>query len=132
MTEKFNYTDKDELRELFAQFQPEMTSETEFISKLETRLAAIEDVRELNKSQYRRMKKAVGIAAAFGFIVGVVLTLSFPLIVSGISSLMNAVLPSISGASTTIVWIVISIATGASALAAYDLSLSPAIQTKIK
>ena len=131
MTEN-NHNEKDELREFFAQFTPRMSDESDFIANLENRLSAVEDVREHHKAHYARMKKAVGIAAFFGFLIGAVLSLSSPLIIRGISAILSGIWPSMSYASTTISWIVISLATVGSVAAAYDLSLSASVQARLK
>lgn len=131
MTEK-NNMENDELKELFARFNPEMTSADDFIARLETRLSAVEDVKARSRMHSARMKKAVGIAIFFGFLVGVVLTASFPWIMAGVNALLSGISPSVSEASTVVSWIVVSLATVFSAFAAYDLSLSPAVQSRIK
>lgn len=124
--------ENDELKELFARFNPEMTSADDFIARLETRLSAVEDVKARSRMHSARMKKAVGIAIFFGFLVGVVLTASFPWIMAGVNALLSGISPSVSEASTVVSWIVVSLATVFSAFAAYDLSLSPAVQSRIK
>lgn len=123
---------KDQLREIFTRFNPRMTGEADFIARLESKLSAIEEVKEMNSARCAHMKKAVGIAVFFGFIIGVVLTLSFNLIMSGIASLLDSLSPTLSTASMTVSWIVISVVTIVSAGAAYDLSLSPGIQSKVR
>ena len=131
MTEN-NNINHDELQELFAQFNPEIPDANDFVRKLESRLAAIEDVKDRNRVHYARLKKAVGIAIFFGFLIGMALTLSFPMIMSGIKALLNSIAPAVGDAAAPISWIVISLGTILSAVTAYDLSLSPAVQSKLK
>ena len=127
MTEN-KYTEKDELRQLFAEFNPRMPGETDFVARLERRLSAIEDVRERSRLHFRRMKRAIVAAALFGVFVGVALTLSFPWILAGIAALLSGISPSITACAQTVSWVIVSSATLLSAAAAYDLSLSPALQ----
>ena len=116
--------DDDQLKELFAQFKPEMSSGDDFARRLENRLAAIEDVKERLHMHCRRIKRAVSIAAFIGFAIGVALTLAFPMIMQGISALLSQLSPALTSASSTVSWTVISLGTIASAITAYDLSLS--------
>ena len=131
MTEN-NNTEKDELRDLFSQFKPRMTGEADFMAQLESKLSAIEDVKELHRAHYSQLKKAVGIAAFIGFAIGVVLTLSFPWIMTVVKALMDSIVPTTPSVSNVVTWIIISVASVTSAIAAYDLSLYPSVQAKLK
>ena len=132
MTENTKNKEKDELRDLFAGFNPPMADADDFISALDKRLTAIEAVKELTRAYNRRIKRAVGIAVFFGFLCGVVLTLTFPYIMSGISALLYKISPVATQASPMLSWAVVGLCTVASAITAYNLSLSPEIQSRIK
>lgn len=72
--------DNDNLKELFGNFNPDLSSGSDFIARLQQRMDTIEMVRQYNAELRRRNRIAVMIAALAGFIMGVVLTLLMPLI----------------------------------------------------
>lgn len=72
--------DNDNLKELFGNFNPDLSSGSNFIARLQQRMDTIEMVRQYNAELRRRNRIAVMIAALAGFIMGVVLTLLMPLI----------------------------------------------------
>lgn len=72
--------DNDNLKELFGNFNPDLSSGSDFIARLQQRMDTIEMVRQYNVELRRRNRIAVMIAALAGFIMGVALTLLMPLI----------------------------------------------------
>lgn len=72
--------DDDKIRDLFRTFQPELTSERGFLSRLEDKMKAIDMVKRQIADMRRRNRIAVAVAAVSGFVVGVVLTLLMPMI----------------------------------------------------
>lgn len=72
--------DNDNLKELFGNFNPDLSSGSDFIARLQQRMDTIEMVRQYNAELRRRNRIAVMIAALAGFIMGVALTLLMPLI----------------------------------------------------
>lgn len=72
--------DDDKIRDLFRTFQPELTSECGFLSRLEDKMKAIDMVKRQIADMRRRNRIAVAVAAVSGFVVGVVLTLLMPMI----------------------------------------------------
>lgn len=63
--------DDEKIRELFAGFEPETTSDAQFLDRLNRALDSVEMIRERTARQRRRNRRAVAIAALAGFASGV-------------------------------------------------------------
>ena len=116
----------DKIKELFGEFQPDLSSTSRFMATLEKSMEAVEIVKQYNLTLKRRNKLAVAIAAASGFIVGVVLTLLFPLIYGWVSS-FDISLPDFKIYSLVIdygfvVWLLIGGACVMTALNVYEIA----------
>lgn len=72
--------ERDELRDIFAAYDPELPSGRLFMSGLERRMEAVEIVKERSAATRRRNRMAVAVAAAVGMIVGIALCLLYPLV----------------------------------------------------
>ncbi len=72
--------EEDKIKDLFKDFQPELTSSLQFMTKLQKNMETVEFLKQHNIALKKRNKLAVAIAAASGFIMGVIMTLLFPLI----------------------------------------------------
>jgi hypothetical protein len=117
----------DKLKELFANFQLEMPSSLQFMAKLQKNMERVEILKQHNLAIKRRNKLAVCIAAAIGFLTGVLLTLLFPLIGSWVST-FSISLPHLQISSLTIDysfvgWIIMAVACIITALNAYEIAL---------
>jgi hypothetical protein len=117
----------DKLKELFTNFQPEMSSSLQFMAKLQKNMERVEILKQHNVAIKKRNKLAVCIAAAVGFIMGVILTLLFPLIGNWVST-FSISLPYLQISSLTIDysfvgWIVTAVACIITALNAYEIAL---------
>lgn len=77
---------EDKIKDIFKEFDPELSSSFQFIAKLEKNMEAVEIVRQFHSAQKRRNLWAVAIAGMAGFTVGVVMTLLFPFITEWIAS----------------------------------------------
>ncbi|MDE5839830.1 MAG: hypothetical protein K2H49_02810 [Muribaculaceae bacterium] len=120
--------EEDKLKDLFNDFEPELSSSFQFLSKLEKNMESVEIIRQHNAALKRRNKIAVAIAAMCGFTMGVILTLISPLIENKLSS-MSISLPLIHISRLTVdynfmAWIVIATASVLTALNAYETSLT--------
>lgn len=91
----------DKLKVLFKSFDPELSSDINFMAHLQRSMEAIECVRRQNATQRKRNKVAIIIAAASGFIMGIILTLLFPIISNWLTNI-NASLPTFKIASINI------------------------------
>ncbi len=76
----------DRLKDIFREFEPELSSSFQFMTRLEKNMEAVEIVKQYHAAQKRRNRWAVAIAAVSGFAVGVVMTLLFPFITEWIAS----------------------------------------------
>ena len=120
--------DDDKIRNLFADFNPELSSSSAFISQLKRNMEAVEMVKQHNIALKKRNKLAVAIAAVSGFVMGVIATLLFPLIGNWMST-FNLSLPHIQLISCTIDlslvgWIATAGLTAITALNAYEIALA--------
>ena len=119
----------DKLRQLFENFKPELTSNVQFINRLERKLNSVEIIVKHNEEVKTRNKKAVAIAACVGFIVGFLFSLALPYL-SNVVSQWRLTLPSdsimhtVSDHFAIIAWCIIALTSVISALNAYDLSRS--------
>jgi hypothetical protein len=117
----------DKLKELFTNFQPEMSSSLQFMAKLQKNMEQVEILRQHHLAIKERNKLAVCIAAAIGFLVGVILTLLFPLIGSWVST-FSISLPHLQISSITIDysfvgWMIVAVTCVIIALNAYEIAL---------
>ncbi|MDE6480649.1 MAG: hypothetical protein K2L45_10305 [Muribaculaceae bacterium] len=122
----------DKIKDIFKDFDPELSSSFQFMAKLQKNMEAVEIIRRYNAAQKRRNKWAVAIAGACGFAMGVILTLLFPMIVDWISSFKIS-LPLLNAATMAIdfsyiAWILVAAVSVLTALWVYELAsakLSP-------
>ncbi len=76
----------DKLKDIFREFEPELSSSFQFMTRLQKNMEAVEIVRQYHAAQKRRNRWAVAIAGVAGFAVGVIMTLLFPFITEWIAS----------------------------------------------
>lgn len=118
----------DKIKNLFNDFQPELSSSFLFMTQLEKKMEAMEILKQHNAALKRRNRIAVAIAAMTGFVTGIILTLLFPLIGGWMSS-FSISLPRLQISAITIdysfiAWIVMAGVCIISALNAYDIALA--------
>jgi hypothetical protein len=117
----------DKLKELFTNFQPEMSSSLQFMAKLQMDMKRVEFLKQHNLAIKRRNKLAVCIAAAVGFLMGVILTLLFQLIGSWVStfsiSLPHLQINSITIDYSFVGWIIMAGTCIITSLNAYEIAL---------
>lgn len=124
-----NQEDK-ELRSLFADFQPEMLPETDFMSRLDARLDAVEFIQQRNADMKRACRRAARVAAAVGVAVGFVMGLIVPYVAISIPE--SKLLCSIAGGmgadtlAAMVKWLVAGLATVSISMCAYHADLSRA------
>lgn len=120
--------DEDKLKDLFSDFEPELSASTDFMDRLQRNMDAVEIVRQYSLAQKKRNRLAVVIAALSGFVAGVILTLLYPLIGSCIST-FNIAIPHVNITSLTIDysyagWLLIAAVCVITALNAYEIALA--------
>lgn len=119
----------DKLKSLFANFEPELSSDFRFMNKLQRNLNSVEMIKQHNAEVRARSKKAVAIAAVVGFIVGFMFSLSLPYLNHAVSNWQltlpsESMLNTFANNFTTIAWLVIGGTSVIAALNSYEISLS--------
>lgn len=120
--------DDDKLTKLFDNFHPELTSSAQFMSTLKKNMQAVELIMQHNAALKRRNKLAVAIAAACGFISGVIMTLLVPVFTKWLSSI-SLTIPHLNVSVDIIdfnilAWIIMAGTCIITALNAYEIALA--------
>lgn len=120
--------DDDKIKDIFKEFDPELSSSFQFMTKLKKNMEAMEIVRQYNAAQKRRNRWAVAIAGVSGFVMGIIMTLLFPLITKWIS-FIQVTLPLFNANNLAIDfsylgWLLVGGASVLTALSAYELALA--------
>lgn len=118
----------DKLRELFKDFDPVLSSDDLFISRLQQNMEAVEIIKHRALISRRINKIAVIVAAIAGFVIGVIFKLVFPFIVECVSTISltvpffrnNPININIS----VILWIITAMVSGIIAYNAYEITIS--------
>lgn len=74
--------EEDNIKEIFNSFNPDLSSDADFISTLRRSMNAVEIVRKRNAELHRRGKRAIVIASLAGFVAGVIMTILQPYIIA--------------------------------------------------
>lgn len=119
----------DKLKSLFSSFEPELSSDFQFLNKLQRNLNSVEIIKQHAAEVKSRNKKAVAIASFVGFVVGFLFSLSLPYLSVTVSdwqlTLPNeSVMKTFASNFTTIAWIVIGSTSVLAAFNTYEISLS--------
>lgn len=75
----------DKLKDIFRNFQPELSSDNKFLDRLQKNMEVLEIVKRDASAARRRNVISLAVAALSGFVAGVIVTLLFPLISSRIT-----------------------------------------------
>lgn len=116
----------DKIKDIFKEFDPELSSSFQFIAKLQKNMEAMEIIRQYNAAQKRRNKWAVAIAGFSGFAMGVIMTLLFPFITDWVASL-NLSLPLSHSSTMTfdfsyLVWLLVAAVSVLTAVSVYEIA----------
>ncbi len=119
--------DDDKLKDFFGSFDPELSSDIRFMSKLQRNMAAVELVKQRSLATRKRNKVAVAVAALSGVVMGVLITLLFPLVEDWASSI-NFTIPYLGMGPLTvdlrlIGWMLVSVVSGVTAYNSYEIVL---------
>lgn len=117
------------LKSLFSNFEPELTSDFQFMNKLRGSLNSVEIIKQHTAEARARNKKAVVIAAVIGFIIGLILSLSLPYLSNAVSNWQltlpnESVLNTFANNFTIIAWFIVGGTSVLMALNTYEISLS--------
>ncbi len=115
-----------EIKDLFADFQPGISSSFGFMTKLKRNMEAVEIVKRHNSALRKRNRIAVATAAVCGFFMGVCLTLLFP-VIGGWISTFAAPLLQFGGFAvdfTIVWWIVVAAVSVITSLNTYEIAMA--------
>lgn len=93
----------DKLKALFADFQPELSSDSLFMNRLERNMESVEIVKRRMEEMRTRNRRAVAVAAIVGFVVGFLFSLTLPYL-SGLVAGWQVTLPQESVMSVVADW----------------------------
>lgn len=119
----------DKLKSLFSDFEPALSSDAQFVSRLRQNMNSVELIRRHTAEVRSRNKKAVAIAAVMGFVIGFLFSLLLPYLSDAVSdwqltlpdeSIMNTVATNF----YLIAWMVIGCTSVLAALNTYEVSVS--------
>lgn len=119
--------DDDKLSRIFADYDPKLPDDAQFMAKLERNMRAVEFIREKNAASQRRNRMAMIIACIAGFTAGCAFTAAAPYVAQWIGSLRFASLPALQSAANVgdiLAYGFGGILTVLLTLATYDVSLS--------
>lgn len=119
----------DKLNILFSNFEPELSSDFQFLNQLQQKLNSLESIKQYTSEIRTLNKKAVAIAVLIGFVVGFLFSLSLPYLCDGISNWQlrlpsESILHAFANNFPLIAWIVISGTSVLAAINTYEVSLS--------
>lgn len=114
---------------MLTNFEPELSSDFQFMSKLERSLNSVEILKQHAAEVRSRNKKAVVLAAVLGFIVGMLFSLTLPYLSSAVAEWQlslpgDSMLNALADNFTIIAWIAIGGTSVLTALNTYEVSLS--------
>lgn len=119
----------DKLKSLFSNFEPELSSDFQFLNKLQRNLNSVEIIKRHAAEVRSRNKKAVAIAAVVGFIVGFLFSLSLPYLSNAVSDWQltlpdESMINTFANNFTIIAWLVIGSTSVLAAINTYEVSVS--------
>lgn len=119
----------DKIKSLFAGFEPELTSDDQFMSSLERSLRSVDDVKRYARQARSMCRRAVAIAAVAGFGVGFVFSKALPYLSHYMSAWLltlpdSAVAGAIAENSAIVMWAITATASVFAALSSFELSLA--------
>lgn len=119
----------DDLKKLFDDFNPELSSGFRFMDRLQQKMESVEIVREHYAEQKRRNRKAVVIAAMTGFLVGLVFSMALPYLGSLVENILRSLLSEsafyhLAANYQIVVWLLITATSVFAAMSSYDISLA--------
>lgn len=121
--------DDDKIKQLFQDFQPGLSSDFDFLHKLERNINSVELIRQQMQKSRRRSRLAVIVAAVAGFVTGFLASFIVPNIATIISDIQTSMPDSgsmrvISDFPATIAWMIVGTLSIIMSVNAYDLTQS--------
>lgn len=122
--------ENDKLKEVFADFRPQLSSDFAFLKNVEQRLDSVEMIRRHNAAVKKRIRKAAVAAALVGFVTGAVSALFLPVIshaiveVSSALSIDKGMMSYITQNASVLAWIAVGALSVFASLNVYELSMA--------
>ena len=114
------------INKIFEEFNPKLSSDTQFLSELRMRMLAVELVKKRHATQLRHNRIAIAVAAATGFIFGMICSIFLPIfsdtLVSYSLTISEHMLFDIKGNWQLVGWSVSTIASIFISINAYELT----------
>jgi hypothetical protein len=125
--------DEDRLKNLFNNFNPELSPDKLFMDKLQENLDLVEIIRQHNVDLKTQNIKACIIAALVGFIVGILFSFALPYIETSINNLQSmlkigTLLWLITNNYLIITWLAIGAVSTFIAINTYEIAISIMVQ----
>ena len=118
----------DKLKDLFSNFNPEISSDFKFMDRLQQNIKSVELIKQQSAELRTRNKKAVAIAGIVGFIAGMLFSMALPYIGNAGSninlSLPAGIILNLSDYYPVLAWAVVGGVSVLTALNTYEISLS--------
>ena len=86
--------EEDRIKELFSEYNPELTSGIDFIDRLQRNLDAVELIHQENGAVMKRNRAAVMVSSLAGFVTGIIFSLFLPYIDSLVQTFLSSILTS--------------------------------------
>lgn len=118
--------DENEFSDLFASYNPELSSDKLFMLRLQTNLRAVSLVKEQVHVMRRKNRLAVIVAAITGFLCGILFAIYYPAFFTLLKSLFAASTVTakiFADYGNVAAWGIICCVTGIAAYSAYDIAL---------
>lgn len=120
--------EEDNFKEIFNSFNPDLSSDADFMSTLQRSMNAVEIVRKRNVELHCRGKRAIVIASLAGFVAGVIMTILQPYIITWLGKIhLSLSIPSSQAVNidyTLISWMATAIISLTIALNTYHMAMS--------
>lgn len=118
----------DNIKKLFADFAPSLSSDSLFMAQLERRMQAVEMVKRHTAARHRASRIAVVVAAVAGFAMGALLSLFLPLLADRVSDISISV-PDFGGVNIPLSWqiagwVIMAALSSFTAINAYTLTMA--------
>lgn len=121
-------SEEDKIKGLFSGFDPDLSSDSRFMSRLESNMRAVDLIKEHNRELLKMNRKAVMIAAVVGFVCGFLFSMAMPAIGEAMMKLRQTVeagsfLSVVAHNYLPITWAIIATVSRFIAINTFELSL---------
>ena len=120
--------EEDKIKDLFAGYDPQLSSDFRFMNRLESNMRSVELVKEHHREEIKINRKALMIAAVVGFVCGFLFSMALPAIGEAMMNMRQAVaagsfLGFVVQNYLPITWAMIAAVSGFIAFNTFELSL---------